>query len=212
MPERPTVMISSTARDLPEHRDQVRLGCQRAGFPADQIMENLTALDAAAVEVSLEMVEKADVYVGIFAYRYGTVPDDADISITEMEYNRAVELNKPRLIFFSDKKHPVTIDDVETGDGAKRLKALKERIGKELVVAYFKSPEDLRGHVVEALVEWRKRLDPGEPDDARSLGRPRPPSSTAGRRSRHRRHPMSPTPIRLCRCAASSDARPSSIR
>lgn len=168
MPERPTVMISSTARDLPEHRDQVRLGCQRAGFPADQIMENLTALDAAAVEVSLEMVEKADVYVGIFAYRYGTVPDDADISITEMEYNRAVELNKPRLIFFSDKKHPVTIDDVETGDGAKRLKALKERIGKELVVAYFKSPEDLRGHVVEALVEWRKRLDPGEPDDAKA--------------------------------------------
>ena len=46
------------------------------------------------------MVEQADVYVGIFAYRYGYVPDGHDISITEMEYNRASDLGKPRLIFF----------------------------------------------------------------------------------------------------------------
>ena len=101
-----TVMISSTARDLPEHRDQVRLGCQRAGFPSDQMMENLTALDGNAVDVSLKMVEEADIYLGIFAYRYGYVPDGADISITEMEYNRAVELNKARLIFFIHEDHP----------------------------------------------------------------------------------------------------------
>jgi hypothetical protein len=29
---RKVVMISSTARDLPEHRDEIRLGCERAGF------------------------------------------------------------------------------------------------------------------------------------------------------------------------------------
>ena len=127
MSNRPTVMISSTARDLPDHREQVRLGCQRGGFPADHIMENLTALDGNAVDVSLEMVEKADVYLGIFAYRYGYVPDGADISITEMEYCRAVELEKPRLIFFIHKDHPVTGSDVETGDGAAKLEALKER-------------------------------------------------------------------------------------
>ena len=48
------------------------------------------------------MVDEADVYVGVFAYRYGYVPEGHDISITEMEYNRAVELDKPRLIFFMD--------------------------------------------------------------------------------------------------------------
>jgi hypothetical protein len=168
MPDRLTVMISSTARDLPKHRDQVRLGCHRTGFPSDQMMENLTALVSNAVEVSLQMVEQADIYLGIFAYRYGYVPDGTNISITEMEYNRAVELNKPRLIFFIHEDHPITVKDVETGQGAAKLKALKDRIGKERVAAFFKSPEDLRVHVGAALRELRRQLEEGKPEDAKT--------------------------------------------
>ena len=96
---RKVVMISSTARDLPEHRDQVRLACESAGFDPHEMMEHLPAVDADAVQASLTMVDQADIYVGIFAQRYGIVPEGHDISITEMEYNRAVEMNKPRLIF-----------------------------------------------------------------------------------------------------------------
>src|ERR1700754_1213509 len=96
------VMISSTALDLPEHRQGLRDACERAGFEP-HMMEKLPALDADAIEASLQMVDEADVYVGIFAYRYGYVPTGRDISITEMEYNRAVELKKPRLIFFIDE-------------------------------------------------------------------------------------------------------------
>ncbi len=162
-------MISSTAIDLPKHREQVRLGCQRAGFPADQIMENLTALDADAVEVSLKMVEEADIYLGIYAHRYGYVPDGKDVSITEMEYNRAAELKKPRLIFFIHEDHPLNIKDVERGKGADKLDAFKERIGKERVAAFFKSAEDLRGDVFEALVALRKKLEGDEPKDAKAV-------------------------------------------
>jgi len=78
-------MISSTARDLPEHREQVRLACERAGYEPREMMEHLTALNKDAVEASLRMVEEADVYLGILAYRYGTVPTGYDLSITEME-------------------------------------------------------------------------------------------------------------------------------
>jgi Domain of unknown function (DUF4062) len=120
MTQRKVVMISSTARDLPKHRDEVRLACERAGFEPREMMENLTAENRTAVEASLRMVEEADVYLGIFAYRYGFIPPGSDISITEMEYNRAVELDKPRLIFFLHKDHPVVGDDVETGPGPKR--------------------------------------------------------------------------------------------
>ena len=143
MAERKTVMISSTARDLPAHREQVRLGCERAEFAPHDMMEHLPALDSDAVAASLEMVENADVYLGIFAYRYGYVPDGADISITEMEYNRAVELDKPRVIFFVHENHPITAKDVETGIGAAKLQTLKDRIGKERVAAFFESPKDL---------------------------------------------------------------------
>lgn len=163
--QRRIVMISSTARDLPEHREQVRLACIRAGFEPREMMEHLTAEDASAVDVSLRMVEDADVYLGILAYRYGTIPPGAEASITEMEYDRAVKLGKPQLIFFIHKDHPVKIADVDTGPLAAKLEALKKRIGDQRVAASFKSPEDLRSHVVEGLTKLREKLDAVEPSD-----------------------------------------------
>ncbi|MEM7427384.1 MAG: DUF4062 domain-containing protein [Pseudomonadota bacterium] len=150
------VMISSTAQDLPEHRDEVRLGCESIGISADQMMENLSARDADAVKVSLEMVENAEVYICILAWRYGYVPPGSDISITEMEYDRAVKLGKPRLVFFIHDDHPVKRKDVETGTGADKLQAFKERIGQERVGAFFKSPSELRSRVGEALANLAK--------------------------------------------------------
>src|SRR5262252_1572798 len=159
VPRRRNVMISSTARDLPEHREQVRLACEQAGFAPHDMMEHLTALDANAIAASLRMVENAEVYVGIFANRYGWIPEGHKISITEMEYNRATELNKPRLIFFSHADHVFKEKDFETGPGAKKLKVLKKRIGKARVAAHFKSADDLRGHVVAALGKLSEQFD-----------------------------------------------------
>jgi hypothetical protein len=155
---RKSVMISSTVQDLPEHREQVRLACERAGFAPHDMMEHLTALNLDPVEASLEMVQRADIYIGIFANRYGSIPDRYDISITEMEYNRALELNKPRLIFFSHPDHLLKLKDIDIGPAAEKLKQLKARVGKERVAAFFKSPEDLRGHVLEALTAFAKDL------------------------------------------------------
>ena len=187
MPDRKVVMISITARDLPEHREQVRLGCERAGFEPREMMENLTALDTDALDISLQMVDEADVYIGVFAYRYGYVPDGQNLSITEIEYNRAVENEKPRLIFFIHEDHPVTGKDVETGDGATRLETLKGRIGKRRVAAYFKSPEDLRAHVVEALTKQRKQLEAEEPG--------KPSKSDAAKLHRRTAIPVPPKPF-----------------
>lgn len=154
---RPRVMISSTARDLPSHREQVRLGCERTEFDAHDMMENLPALDEDAIKASLRMVEESDVYLGIFGYRYGHVPDGHTTSITEMEYDHAVKLGKSRLIFFIHEDHLITGKDVDVGEGATKLKALKERIAKQRVVTFFKTPEDLRAHVVEALTALREK-------------------------------------------------------
>jgi tetratricopeptide (TPR) repeat protein len=159
-------MISSTARDLPEHREQVRLACVRAGFEPREMMEHLTAQDASPVDVSLRMVAEADVYLGILAYRYGTIPRGYNVSITELEYDLAVELKKPRLMFFIHEDHLISFGDVETGSAADKMKALKERIGEKRVAAWFKSPEDLRAHVVEALIRLRDSLDARKTEDA----------------------------------------------
>ncbi len=160
-------MVSSTARDLPLHRKQVEEACPRMGVFAEKMMENLTAEDANAVEVSLRLVDEADVYIGIFAQRYGFVPDynnpDA-ISVSEMEYNRAVERDIPRLIFFMHEDHDLKASDVEKGSGAEKLEALKKRIGNERVAAYFKNPEDLRAHVIQALTQLKEKQKAAAPE------------------------------------------------
>jgi tetratricopeptide (TPR) repeat protein len=157
-PHQPKVIISSTARDLPEHRKEVMDACLRQGmFP--MMMEHLPASDAEAIAASLKLVDEADIYVGVFAHRYGYVPKENNpqaVSITEMEYNHAVERKIPRLIFAIDKTHPITIDDVEQGEGAVKLKAFKERVQTENIVNFFKSPEDLRAHVINSLSQLRQ--------------------------------------------------------
>ena len=179
-------MISSTARDLPEHRDEVRKGCHRAGFASDQMMENLTALDKNAVEVSLQMVEEADIYLGIFAYRYGHVPDGSDVSITEMEYDKAVELNKPRLIFFIHEDHPVTGKDIEHGAGSAKLRGV-QGAGRQ-------GPRRRLLQVTGRPSRPRRRgADPAQKKDLEGDREP-DPREAAGRLHRRTPIPTPPTP------------------
>jgi hypothetical protein len=60
------VFISSTARDLPVHREQARDACLRMGMFPD-MMENWPAVDADAIQMSLGKVDEAEIYLGIFA-------------------------------------------------------------------------------------------------------------------------------------------------
>jgi hypothetical protein len=104
------------------------------------------------------MVDRADVYIGIFAWRYGHKPEGHDISITEMEFNRAVEREIPILVFVIHKEHPLTIEMVETDkDAQQKLTALKERASKGRGRREFKSPADLRGEVIHALSDLNQR-------------------------------------------------------
>jgi tetratricopeptide (TPR) repeat protein len=170
MKENPVVIISSTARDLPDYRAQVMDACLRVGmFP--QMMEHLPALDADAIRASLDLVDNADVYVGLFAHRYGYVPAGHDISVTQMEYERAVERGIPRLVFLMHDDVPVLPKDFEKGEAAEKLETLKSRLMRERVLSFFKNPEDLRGLVVHSLGEVRKQLDDARPDQG---GQPTP--------------------------------------
>jgi tetratricopeptide (TPR) repeat protein len=151
-------MISSTARDLPEHRKEIMDACLRQGmFPL--MMEHLPASDTEAISVSLKLVDDADTYVGVFAHRYGYVPKENNprqISITEMEYERAVERGIPRLIFLMHDDHPIKASDVDKDEGAVKLDAFKRRLATERVVNFYLSPADLRAHVINSLSKLRE--------------------------------------------------------
>jgi len=157
-----SAMISSTALDLPEHRAAVKEACIDAGvFPIG--MESLPARDASGIAVSMEMVDKVDIYLGIYAWRYGWVPDEKNISITEMEFERAVERKAANalreiLIFTAHKDHPCTVEDVEADkDARKKLTAFKTKAASGRVRKEFKSVEELRRLVGDALREFLQR-------------------------------------------------------
>ncbi|MBN1402344.1 MAG: DUF4062 domain-containing protein, partial [Anaerolineae bacterium] len=109
-----------------------------------------------AIAASLKMVDQADIYVGIYAHRYGYVPKGHDLSVTEMEYDHAGERGIPRLVYVMHEDHPVRAADVETGEGAAKLAAFKKRVLAEQVVNFFQSPADLRGQVLHGLVPHRE--------------------------------------------------------
>jgi hypothetical protein len=150
-------MISSTVLDLPEHRASARDGCMAANVFPD-MMESLPARDQDAIDTSLGMVNRADIFIGIYAFRYGHVPKGGKVSITEMELERAEERAQEGdltiLPFLMDPAHPVTADMVEANAAVRRkLDKLKVRVAKGRGRALFKSPVELRGQVETALKE-----------------------------------------------------------
>ena len=158
-------MISATARDLTDQRLAAQEACLANGvFPV--WMQHLPAQDRDGFKVSMEMVDKADIYIGIYAWRYGWVPDfdnPKQVSITELEFDRAVGRKaagklKELLIFIMDESVKVSPADIEMSDIAQqKLKAFKERASKKRVVGFFKSTEDLQRQISEALAAFNLR-------------------------------------------------------
>ncbi|HEV7670240.1 MAG TPA: DUF4062 domain-containing protein [Thermoanaerobaculia bacterium] len=184
-----TAMISSTALDLPEHRDEVIEACLREGvFPIG--MEHLPSRDASGIRVSLEMVDQADIYIGVYAWRYGWVPDfdnPGKISITEMELNHAIERKergelKEILVFVMHDDHPIRAKDKEDGDEAqKKLKAFKQMASAGRVMLQFESKAQLHGQVIHSLADLKRRLepDPSATPPAHSAEKPTIPTPPA---------------------------------
>lgn len=148
------VMVSSTVLELPKHREQVISACMRLRM-LPIAMEHTAIRDSNAVQASKAMVEEADIYVGIFGYRYGHIPEGGEVSITEIEYQHALDLNIPIYVFLMHDQHAVVAADVETGPGATKLEALKDRLMADHVCAFFTSPADLRAHAIDALAQHR---------------------------------------------------------
>lgn len=149
------VMISSTMHDLPEHRKEVLDACLRQKM-LPLMMEHLPASPADAIRESLRLVEEASVYLAIIGHRYGYVPQGHPVSVTEMEYDFAVQRGLPRLVFLMHEDHLVRAADVDKGEAALKLRAFRERLQREQVVAFFHSPVDLRAHVINSLSHLRR--------------------------------------------------------
>ena len=97
------IFISSTSDDLQDYRTAVADQLDRLeGFEVIS-MEGYSAMPQGPLEKVLDDVASADVYILLFAFRYGSVPRGFERSFTELEFRQASDKNVPRLVFLVDE-------------------------------------------------------------------------------------------------------------
>jgi hypothetical protein len=123
-----TIYLSSAYEDLKDHRAAVFHALRRSGYQVIA-MEDFVARDDRPLNACLTDVDvgRTDIYVGLFAFRYGYIPpreqgNPDGRSITELEFRRAeASPNTPCLVFLLDEKAPWPNEfgDGWSGDGEK---------------------------------------------------------------------------------------------
>ncbi|MBN2090273.1 DUF4062 domain-containing protein [candidate division KSB1 bacterium] len=105
MPRTYKVYISSTYKDLSEQRKlAAQVALEMSLLPI--AMEDYSSTEEKPVDKCCNDVKCCDIFIGIYAFRYGYVPDGYDKSITHLEYEAAGLANIPRLIFIIDDEAP----------------------------------------------------------------------------------------------------------
>ena len=142
--------LSSTCVDLVDHRDAAAEAIERLGQQVGR-MEVFGARPDEPSEACLAEIEECDLFVGIYAHRYGYVPDGTDVSITEAEFDHANAKSKPLFCFLVDEDHPWPPKMIEDEPGRSKLRGFKARIGSEFVSDTFTTSEDLAYKMAAAL-------------------------------------------------------------
>jgi hypothetical protein len=96
-------------------------------------------------------VRACHAYVGIFAWRYGSIPKGCKQSITHLEYLAARQAGIPCLIFLLDKKAPWPVESVSTGAERQKIDALRAELEANHTVNRFHDAKDLATLVTAAV-------------------------------------------------------------
>jgi len=172
------IFVSSSFEDLKEHRVAAIRVLRQLGHEVIA-MEDMTAGSAAPLVKVLEMVDRSEAYVGIFAWRYGYLPREmadsaqaapvlganvtgakpGETSITHYEYLRALERRLPIMAFLLDERYPWPPEFVDGFDrtragasqNADKIRALRLSLQQERVVSWFTTPADLEARVGAAV-------------------------------------------------------------
>jgi hypothetical protein len=179
-------MVSSTFTDLKDHRAAL-IRAIKGQQLFDDTMENDSAKLVDVIDSSLQKVRDASAYIGIISQKFGQTPMCAvrnadELSITELEFNEAMRLDRPILLFIMGDKHLLPKADVETNAAKeKKLNAFRERAkqmkGSQVhrVYSTFDSLEEFTPKAFQAVAELRHYLDvQGTPAPKPQTGDPIP--------------------------------------
>jgi hypothetical protein len=164
------IYVSSTFRDLESYRGACIRVLRQLGHEVVS-MEDYVAEASIPVDKVVADVKSCDLYVVLVAWRYGYIPTADRItvdvagavkgqtSITDYEYLAAGEAGKKRIAFLVHEHAPWPPNMMDGFDSSSpsgrgdlsKVLAFREKIQKDLMVAYFKEPSDLEARISAAV-------------------------------------------------------------
>ncbi len=170
------IFVSSSFQDLQDYRLAAIRILRQLGHEV-VAMEDFVAASMVPLEFVLKKVEQCELFVGLFAWRYGYVPKKKDgskpkppipgikkatygiTSITHYEYLYAKQNNIKCLAFLLDESVPwpphlidgfSTLDPLAPKD-SKAIRTLRSKLQEDAIVSYFSNPSDLEARVSAAV-------------------------------------------------------------
>ena len=129
-------------------------------------MAYFTAREDEPADYCRAQVRRADVYVGLIGFRYGSpVRDDQERSYTELEFDAATELGLPRLVFLLDEDAVLPLPRTFLTDPVfeQRQQAFRARVkAAGTTVQLVESPDRLETVLLHALTELSQRRLAGD--------------------------------------------------
>ncbi len=170
------IYISSTYQDLKDYREVVYKALRKNRHDVIS-MEDYVSENQKPLQKCLDDVASCDVYVGIFAWRYGYIPKDEkvnpdNLSITELEYRKAKEVKIPCLIFLldEDKEWPLSFVDGLPKSGIKSIEniiRLRNYLNEEYLLSLFLNKDELATNVLAAVNQpIKEKKSKSEPETA----------------------------------------------
>jgi parallel beta-helix repeat protein len=153
------IYISSTYSDLKDARDAVYGVLRKMGHNTIA-MEDYVATDQRPLDKCLADVDSCDVYIGIFAWRYGYIPPDEDRSITELEFRETVRTGKPCLMFLLHEEAPWPRSQIDRDSS--RIEGLREELSRDYTVGFFRTADELASLVSVAVGEVLNEVPLGD--------------------------------------------------
>ncbi len=174
--------------DLVDHRAALNALLQRmtVRFSA---MEFFGSRTDEAIPACRKEISESDVLIGVYAWRYGWQSSQADLSITEEEFDYARQLGKKCLCYLIDPDHPWPPKHIDKGELADHLTNFKSKVNA-LVRSQFTTPENL---AMQVAADLAREMAPRAPKDSfgglcDSTGKSSPQKCRASCRQRtHRR-------------------------
>ncbi len=165
------IYISSTFSDLEDCREAV-YSALRALRHDVIAMEDYVASDQRPLDKCLADVVASEIYVGIFAWRYGFTPDKDNPekkSITELEFRCAVSHGKPCLLFLLDENANWPRAKMEKGEAQQRIEAFRQELANDYTVSFFDNDDDLARKVVTAIAGLTSKSGEGNRQGAQKI-------------------------------------------